>query len=444
MSLPIPWPGFLDTDDKRREWALWTIGICLPLMMVLCTFENGSKVGRVIFTATALILGAISYAKGWLNRQAIKPLLPPLIAVFIGILIACTFSIDPGYSFKMFFEQHLWFGLLLLLVAGWADTPGRQRTLLRGYLLAAAVSAIAGVFLYYFAHDLDDMHWIKNWDDYVYRARDESGNYYFRAQGLLESYTRSAMVFVMAVPAAFAICLDAMRKRRFWEVALCVVVLLFSLWYLLLTKSRGPWLAVGTSTFLTFIFLRGRLLYLFAAMGVALALLVVMPKERQRALTLIQHISNPDLLFSGRFELWKQGQQPISENLWTGIGHGGNIFLTDAGIERYELYSANDRQPDLHQIYMQTLAEVGIIGFAAYAWLVITLLVLGFRSLKRHWNDPELPGGPVALASLISMLIFGLVFYYNEEHVAQLLYTMVGLLAARPDLAALESQSAGE
>ncbi|MCB2154257.1 O-antigen ligase family protein [bacterium] len=400
------------TSPKAEQWTLRGIGWALAGLIVISTFENNVRAGRVLLMAATIGLGVWAIRCGWVSLKRLRAVQWPVIALTVCILAASGLSIDVGYSFSTFFEQHFWFLILFAIVASWATDSERQMTILRGFLVAAGISAIGGIVLFYAGAE-----------DFVKVSFTPDGAEMLRAEGMLESYTRSAMVFILALPATVAVGLNAFRNRkRAWLVA-AIVVCVVSLWFLVLTRSRGPWVATAISTVLAIVFLRGRWWMLVAIAGLAAVFVLASPLGRARAATLVEDIGQPDRLLSGRIGLWQQGLDRIGVHPVLGLGYGGDIFTTHAGIEKYELVTDN-REPDLHQIYLQTMAEIGLAGFAAYAWLVGTLLWLGIGALKHD----AMPGTRVALAVLIAFLIYGLVACFNEGQVALLLWTMAGML----------------
>jgi hypothetical protein len=413
--------------------ALPTVaGASFCMMLAHAPFRNGTRVGIVSSAAVALLsIGAL-----WWHRRLSPPSgFPLLLAAVAGVLftlaISCVWSIAPDYSWDSFTKEHLWFLLLTAAVALWGTTVGRQRWILCGLALAGILSAIPGISLYYAAPSLQRSGWIESAGDYLWEAQDASGVPYRRAKGMLESYTRSAIVFVFAIPAMIALLPAAYASRHRWILtALLVIGLGLSLFYMLLTKSRGPLLACAIATGVLLLLMRIRWWILAAPIAALALLLAALPAERARLATLYQHLHQPNLLLSGRLELWSEGLTIIRENPLLGVGYGGNILLQPAALDRgYGLHS--DRaQPDLHQVYLQTLAEVGIIGFLAYLLLVVVLLSLAVRIL---WSTPvrEAPGTAVAFSVAVGMLAFGFVYAFNERHIALMLWTTAGLLAAR-------------
>jgi hypothetical protein len=408
------------------------VSISIGIMLVLCTFENHSRLGRVLTTGFVLAAVLVGLLNDWLTTARVRGLVLPVMAVYTAILVSCAFSVDSLYSIRNFlYYQHLWFGALLLAIGCWAVEPRRQDAVLRGLMAAGLVSALLGLVAFHTAQLLQDRGVVEHLTDFVHVGRNDDGTFYYRAKGMLESYTRSASVFIMTLPATLALLMVALREKRRVETAVALLTVVLSVWYLLMTKSRGAWLATGVSCVITYLLLRGRAWVPVAAALLMGLIVLAMPATRARALTLVNDLSRPDLFMSGRLDLWHQGLEHIAERPITGIGYGGDIFLTEDGLRLHELRSARLRQPDLHSIYLQTLAETGILGLAAYAWLVAVLLVISYRSMRAaRAMDTVSPALAVTTAALPAMLLFGVVYYFNERQVAHMLSVVLGLLLA--------------
>lgn len=417
----------LITPQRWRDRLLAIIAWSFPLLMILNTFENNSKLGRIFFTGVILTCGAALWKIGELRLSAFK--IPAAAAglVLLTSLLSAIFSIDPSYSLETLSRQHLWYALLFIVTGAWAVTLERQRYLLLAAAAAGTVSAIVGLFLYYYHEQLQQAGIIEKAGDYIHRAMTADGQPYIRAKGTLESYTRSAMAQAIAIPAMTALFIPALRSRRWMEAALLALAAALSIWFMLLTKSRGAWIATGLGSVLVILMMGGRFWYTLAAGALICLPLALLPNVRERASTFFSDLDEPDLLLSGRLDLWGQGWEPIENHWLTGVGYGGNIFLTDEGIARYELMT-DRRQPDLHNLYLQTLAEVGLLGSIAYLVFLAILCTGAWRLWRRHGR--EAPGVAAALGILAGVLISGVIYYMNEDPVAHILWPMLGLLAA--------------
>jgi len=403
-------------------------GVAFGVMAVTCGFENHSRGLRIGATAVLLAVGWLGIIRGWLRPPALGILMGALGAVFAALLIATIFSIDPTYSAKTLFRQHFWFLLLVPAIAAVFADPGRQRWALVGLAAAGVVAAIPGIVLYFKAQELQEAGWIRRASDFVWYATDDLGRPYQRARGMLESYTRSALVQVFALAALVALGMRALEARRWVHLAIAVVAAGVCAFFLLLTKSRGAWGAAGMAMIITFVCCRGKWWILIAGAILGALLLTAMPQERARAATIFRQLGQPDLLLSGRLSLWRQGFPAIASSPLVGIGHGPNIFLRPAAQERGLALLTDRPQPDLHSFYLQTQAESGAVGMLAYLVLFGVLL----RRAGTAWRSGAAtsPATQAATGVVVSLLIVGVIYCFNEDHIGQLFWSCLGLLAA--------------
>jgi hypothetical protein len=125
-------------------------------------------------------------------------------------------------------------------------------------------------------------------------------------------------------------------------------------------------------------FFRGVLMVLFLAAS-ALALYVAQPAIFDPVLSRFQTI-NEDR-GSERLDIWEGALRMFEESPWLGVGSDNFKF----GVKRYygeEILS--------HSIYVATLVELGVVGFALLLWWIYTLLKKTWRSEDRVWVFPLL------------------------------------------------------
>ena len=166
---------------------------------------------------------------------------------------------------------------------------------------------------------------------------------------------------------------------------------------LLLTQTRSAWVACfATFTLYALMFERRYLVYLLLAP--ALALLV--PGVRERVLDLgsgneiVQYAKLNS--FAWRLQIWEYGLRWIGPgNLPLGYGlgafkHFAPVFFPYSGGVNF----------GAHNIYVQILFELGVLGLAAFAWLFARL----FATLRRMAAVDRL-GAFVAIALVVEYLI---------------------------------------
>jgi O-antigen ligase len=298
-------------------------------------------------------------------------------------------------------------------------------------LAAGLLSSLPGILFYHRGPQLEEAGLIRRAADYIYTSYDEQGNAYQRARGMLRSYTRSGLIAATSLPFIGVLAFLALKRRRWMWAAFHVLVGIICLYMLLLTKSRGAWLVGGAAVILAYLFLRGRWWHVALALAIGFLGLLALPTERARAMTLLQHARTPDLLLSGRLTLWQHGVDPIKSSPWVGIGYGQNIFQTQAAKDRGFILESDKIQPDLHQLYLQTLAEVGVLGLLVYTGFIAVLLLAGLTAIRRRADAEDAPATAAAFAAVICLLIVGIVYTYNEERVGHFIWAAAGLLVAK-------------
>ncbi len=180
--------------------------------------------------------------------------------------------------------------------------------------------------------------------------------------------------------------------RRSWLAAYLLLLLVL----LLLTKTRSAWIATLLMFVLYGLFFERRYL---AYLIVAAACAMLIPSVQERLLDLEgrnQFAQYATLnSFAWRRLIWETGLQ------WMRPDH----YLIGYGLDSFRYYSpqffplAGRFNPGAHNIYVQWLFEVGVIGLASLAWLFASL---AWR-LRAMLHFDRL-GGFVALSLLAAYL----------------------------------------
>ena len=153
-------------------------------------------------------------------------------------------------------------------------------------------------------------------------------------------------------------------------------VTLLMLGTIFFAKSRGGFLALAVTPVII-VLQAGRLLpsLAIASLLAALAAAPIMP---QSFWTRVSSIVNPEDDETGsrgaRVTLLQEGWNAFLEHPFTGVGAG-----------QFQNYNPPDRQElwrETHNVELQILSEVGLIGFGVFMWL----LVRSANTLFRTWN----------------------------------------------------------
>ena len=169
--------------------------------------------------------------------------------------------------------------------------------------------------------------------------------------------------------------------RVFWTILLSVFGI-----GLLVCFSRGVWLSVIIAVGFLLIQIKAggqhRKVLFVGAVSFMLLLIVSFPgafklvQERISSAFDFQFASN-----QARLLRWGQAFLMFLESPIIGKGYGAFAILYEEDSSLVGEYTSQF-QLGAHSEYLQVLAELGIVGFTAWMWLVIAFFRYGFRALK--------------------------------------------------------------
>lgn len=172
------------------------------------------------------------------------------------------------------------------------------------------------------------------------------------------------------------------RRRNRRLTVLAGAVALTALTSLILTFSRGAWLAFGASLVLLLLFrvLAGRIgwqqvlaVVVAGAVGAGV-LFAFAPKVQERFLSAFSYESNRD-----RVVVWEASLRMIADHPWLGVGGGGFPAVYD----EYRTDGRTHTMSFAHNIVLQIAAEFGILGLVAFTGFVGTAVRRGWTVARR-------------------------------------------------------------
>ncbi|HEV3002598.1 MAG TPA: O-antigen ligase family protein [Solirubrobacteraceae bacterium] len=202
------------------------------------------------------------------------------------------------------------------------------------------------------------------------------------------------------VPAiVLAAGLAATTRSALWRWAIGVAVFLLAVG-LAATQSRGGFLALLAAMAAALVLVRRHRLQILAGVALLAGLVALMLATTPGAW---DRVTRMDGGGNGRSDLWTVAWRVGQEHPVTGVG------ISDFAVEahRYvrrpgqltEAAQIVDRPHVAHNTYLQVLTELGLVGLALFAALVISFLAITYRAAR----DLAARGQP-ALASLGSAL----------------------------------------
>ncbi|HKO21519.1 MAG TPA: O-antigen ligase family protein [Candidatus Eisenbacteria bacterium] len=251
----------------------------------------------------------------------------------------------------------------------------------------------------------------------------QGGAFPVRVRGAVgHPLTYGGQAMLLAV-LAWAILLRS-RDRRWMAAAFALLTLLAPA--LLGSYTRSAW--IGTLVGFAIVIALTRARWIAALAAAVVLLVLVMPGGyRERALS----VFHPHGVWNReRLILWDAGWRMFREHPVTGVG------LQDLKplVARYRSPEAHEPpHGHMHNVYLQILVTMGVVGFAAFAYLVTALWRTAARRLRVDARAGDANPFGMALriatvAALAGFLVAGLFEWnFGDEELLDFLFTLIGL-----------------
>ena len=213
------------------------------------------------------------------------------------------------------------------------------------------------------------------------------------------------LVPLIAIAASITLYRDDQRERVVSGAFLAVAVIAT-----LLSFSRGGYLALAVVAIGLALSHRYRWRMLGAAVAIGIVLVLIPPIHRRIAVEL--DFSSPQNTLVGRFELWRVSLQMLQHHVLLGAGLSGFAQT----IAPYWNPTHTDRFIYPHNIVLTFWSETGLLGLAAFAWILFTGFRLGWRGWRqaaREWRPLQL-GVTLALVAVIAHGLVDVPYFKND------------------------------
>jgi len=207
-----------------------------------------------------------------------------------------------------------------------------------------------------------------------------------------------AGALVIILPLLLALALQKLYRILF------ILLFLFVAGILLLTQSRGGYLAVAITLPIVATLRWPRLLY---AILPVLIIVILFIQQDSVQLVLSQLRSDGSLGgWDGRLDIWTQSLNALYDFSFTGIGIGTFTLVIPL---LYPLRVPIEGFPHAHNLFLQVGLDLGLPGLIAYLALLINLFVMLISTLRTS-NVSQLHRTLAigATGSLVAMLVHGL------------------------------------
>lgn len=301
----------------------------------------------------------------------------------------------------------IWFALV---VENAVATRRQADLLVDLVILAGTAVALYGIYQYIFRTGYNSQAWVDS----------DMFSISFRASSTLQNPNMLAEYLTLIIPLGGARLLGAKtwKERGLWLCccgAMCICILL--------TFSRGGWVALLLAGLIFFLMLNPRLLFL--APVALVALYFVMPESVITRFTSIGNLA--DNSTSYRVSIWLGSLAMLKDYWLSGVGPGEVAFNMVYPLYGYDEVVA----PHTHNLFLQILSDAGVCA------LIVFLLVLFhfFRGLCAALSREKVWRNRLVLIAVISgmcgFLAQGMTDYsFYNYRIMFLFWALLGLGAA--------------
>ena len=237
-------------------------------------------------------------------------------------------------------------------------------------------------------------------------------------------YTNANDVALFLVPliavAGSLVLFSPQRRVRIASAVFLVIALASTV----LSFSRGGYLAMAGVAIGLAIAHRRRWILLGLAAVAAIVLVLIPPINRRIGIEV--DLNNPNNTLVGRSHLWTASIEMLKHHIPFGAGLAG--FST--ALAPYWNATHPDRFIYPHNFVLTFWSETGLLGLAAFVWLVVTGFVVGWRG----WRSAVAEWRPIHLGvmlALVAVVLHGLVDVpYFKNDLSLEFWVLLGLIAA--------------
>ena len=305
------------------------------------------------------------------------------------------------------------------VITDWIQTQGDTRTLLKVLMASTIAVALFGLYQvmiggYSAVYDVlypvqEEIRQIPPWEG--------------RITSFLKHYNGLAAYINLVVPFCLVFALrgtdTALRTLSKWCLALASVALL-------LTQSRGGLLAYAAMLMVSAYLLAPDRKTRMRRLAVVLVVCVLAAAVAGFFFQRLGEID--DYTAVSRLAIWGGAFTVFTRAPVVGAGFG-NLRPLMGGL----LGLPEGWMGDAHNLYLELLAESGLVGLIAFAFLIVSALRVARRCVRQPQDEFMRLIGIAVFAALCGVLVHGTVDYlfHTTPQVAALLFLVLGILRAQ-------------
>ncbi len=268
------------------------------------------------------------------------------------------------------------------------------RRCITAIVTSGTMVAIIGVWQYWFGY-LPSANWLDT--DYFYDIKG-------RVVSLFDNPNILAVYLVIVLP--FALYMFTRSKKGNSRI-LSVISVLFIISCLVLTWSRGAWIA-AIFCILLFLLIYSKKTLRYVSLGcVFLPLLsFLLPQSVIRRFTSIGNLADSSTMY--RVYTWKGTINTIEKYFFGGVGYGTTAFQN---IYPQYAYAGIEAAEHSHNLFLQILVGTGISGFIVFCVIMFLFTQMNLEYIKNTQDTSGKLTVAASLCAILSTLLFGMVDY---------------------------------
>ena len=320
--------------------------------------------------------------------------------------VSAVFSVT--HADKMSYALTLVFTLFTIVLATSAQRRTDAHTLIYLMVISGFLVAAYGFFLTFTGAEN-----LGNWVDKT------SFGGLQRMYSTLDNPNMLAHYLLLTIPLGVAVIINAKNANA--RIA-GIIATLAMLAAMLMTYSRGGWLGLALSAFVFLVLLDRRVVSLGIA-GV-FGLLAVMPRTVISRLLSIGNISDSSTTY--RIYIWKGSARMLTDHWLFGIGPGVEAFRAVYPYYALDAIVA----PHAHSLYLMTLCETGVIGFAALMGVILSVFRTAGTAIRSEKDSADRVYLIAAISGLTGYLFQGATDWSFYNYRVMLMFWIVAALCA--------------
>jgi putative inorganic carbon (HCO3(-)) transporter len=385
----------------RVEFGVYAAALALPFVPFKALF---------MLSLLTLFSLAMKWRWGKIGRLHFSPFWVPLLLFFLIQFYATITSVYFWPSVSEFLIPVT--GLVYLFVmVNTFDRPAKLDNFLLCLALAGLVTAGYATYQYYAGPSMEFLN--QNWVDASQTKEIKN-----RAYAVFDNPNLLAQYLVLLT----SVTLGALFATRSWRRrGLFVLTAVTSVCCLLLTYSRGGWLAFAGGLLVFGYFFNRRRLITLLPIGAVAGYFLIPSWAISRLATAgsLQDSSN-----AYRLDTWNSTLSLVREYWLTGVGLGRQAFARVYGSHMIN----TNFVPHSHNLYLQLISEFGILGLTVFLWLFWRLFRLGCR-LRVSGNAFIRSLNAGVMAAMAGFLAHSLIDYFLWYYkLGILIWLLVGIM----------------